>query len=152
MQDLKQRRIDDQGLRLAHQLGEDLPPQGLQKAPQLPHAPVERGRIEPHYPRERVREEPFCVAQEGALALHPTKLLREGEGDHLRVREPLEGFVASGMRVEQSVGVVYEAEEHDKSLFQAGEGGGMLGLGHLLLLAVASRMALFLLPNHATDI
>jgi hypothetical protein len=33
-----------------------------------------------------------------------------------------------------------------------GEGGGMLRLGHLLLLVVGSWMAPFLLLNHATDI
>ena len=42
----------------------------------------------------------------------------------------------SATRVEQDVGVVYEAEEHGQSLFQAGEGGGMLGLDQLLLLVV----------------
>ena len=64
----------------------------------------------------------------------------------------LRDFVASGAWVEQSVGVVYEAEEHGHCLFQAGERRSMLELGHLLLLVVGSLMVPFLLLNHATDI
>jgi hypothetical protein len=90
-----------------------------------------------------MREEPLGVAQEGALALHPSELLQKGEGDDLRVREVFEGFVAvRSARVEGGVGVINEAEEHAQSLFQAGEGGGMLGLGQLTLLVVGSWMAL----------
>ena len=70
--DRKQRRIDDQGLRLARRLGEDFPPQGSQVAPQIPHPPVERGRVQPpRHPREQVREEPPGVAQERAFGLDP---------------------------------------------------------------------------------
>lgn len=43
MQDLQQRLVHGQGLRLAYELGGDLPPQGLRKACELPHAPVEGG-------------------------------------------------------------------------------------------------------------
>ena len=65
-----------------------------------------------------MREEPFCVAQEGALALHPSELLEKGEGDNFRVRKPLYGLVASSaVGVEQRVSVVYEAEEHAQSFF-----------------------------------
>jgi hypothetical protein len=113
MEDRKQRRVDEQGLRFSHQFGENPTPYGLQEASELPYASVERGRVEPHYTREQVREEAFAVAQEGALALHPSELLKEGEGDHLRIREVFEGFVAVRTpRVEGGVGVVYEAEEH----------------------------------------
>ena len=54
------------------------------------------------------------------------------------------------MRVEESVGVVYETEEHGYEFFQIGERGGVLRVGHLLLLVVGSLMAPFVLLNHAT--
>ena len=85
-----------------------------------------------------------------SVALHPSELLEQVEGDDFRVQEALERSVASGVRVEQGVGIVHEAEEHDHRLFQLGEGGDMLGLGQLLLLVVGSRMPLFLLSNLAT--
>jgi len=56
------------------------------------------------------------------------------------------------MGVEESVGVVCEAEEYGYHFFQIGERGGMLRMGHLLLLVVGSRMAPFLLLKHAADI
>ena len=51
--------------------------------------------------------------------------------------------IASRMLVEEAVGVVYEAEEHGYHFFHMGEQGGMLRVGHLLLLVVGSLMALF---------
>ena len=81
-----------------------------------------------------MREEPFCVSQEGAFALHAPQLLEECQGDDLRVRESLEGSVASSARVEQHISVVHEAEENGQSLFRLGKAWGMVGLGHLLLL------------------
>jgi hypothetical protein len=36
--------------------------------------------------------------------------------------------------VEESVGVVYEAEQDGQSLFRSGESLGMVGVGHLLLI------------------
>jgi hypothetical protein len=65
---------------------------------------------QPHHHGEQLREEPSFagIAQERALALHPSKLLEERERDDLRIRQPLEGLVASGVGVEESVGVVYE--------------------------------------------
>jgi hypothetical protein len=111
---------------------------------------MQRGRVKPHHPGEQVREESLGIAQERALALNTSELLQERERDDLRVREPFERLIASNMRVEELVGVVYEAEEYGYHFFQIGERGGMLRMGHLLLLVVGSGMALVLLPNHAT--
>ena len=71
-----------------------------------------------------MRDEPLGLAQEGALALHPTKLLQERQGDDLRVRELLEGLVASSTGVEQQVSVVHEAEEDGQGLFWSRRGVG----------------------------
>jgi hypothetical protein len=90
--------------------------------------------MQPHHPGKQVREEPLCVPQEGAFALHAPQLLEECEGDDLRVRKALYGFVASSVGVEQCVSVVYEAEEDGEGLFRVGEAWGMVGVGHLLLL------------------
>ena len=68
-----------------------------------------------------MREEPLGIAQEGTLALHPSKLLKQGEGDGLRVRKLLERFVASGAWIEGGVGVVYETEESTVSELLPGE-------------------------------
>jgi hypothetical protein len=56
------------------------------------------------------------------------------------------------MRVEQCVGVVYEAEQHGQSLFQVGKRGGMLGVGHPTFLSLRVRMALVVPSIHATHI
>ena len=90
--------------------------------------------MQPHHPREQVREESLGVPQERAFALHAPQLLEEGEGDDLRVRKLLYGFVVSSTGVEMDVSVVYEAEENGEGLFRLGEAWGMVGLGHLLLL------------------
>jgi len=74
------------------------------------------------------------ISSERALALHVSKLLEEREGDDLRVRKPLERFVASSTGAEQRVSVVDEAKEDGKGFFRAGEVWGMVRLGHLLLL------------------
>ena len=95
----KQRRVGDQGLRVAHELRQDRTPQGLQKAPLPLHAAVQRGG-ESHRAGEQVGEEALCIAQEGALALHAAQLLQEGESYDLRVRKPLYGLVASCLRVD----------------------------------------------------
>ena len=88
-----------------------------------------------------MREEPLGILQERAFALYAPQLLEEGEGDDLRVREALYVLVASSaMRVEQHVGVAYEAEEHGQSLFQVGERAGMLGLGHPRFVSPRVRM------------
>ena len=68
-----------------------------------------------------MREEPLGIAHERALALHPSKLPEERERDDFRIRQPLYRLVASGVGVEESVGVVYEAEKHCHGLFQVGE-------------------------------
>jgi hypothetical protein len=82
-----------------------------------------------------VREEAFAVAQEGAFALHTPQLLEERQGDDLRVRKPLYGFVASSaVGVEMDVSIVHEAKEDGKGLFRLGEAWGMVDVGHLLLL------------------
>ena len=90
--------------------------------------------MKPHDPREQVGEEPLGIAQKGALGLHASKLLQEGEGYDHRVREPLYGFVAPPFGVEEGVGIVDQAEEDGEGLFRSGEALGMVGSGHLLLL------------------
>ena len=141
VQDRKQRRVHEQGLRLAHEIGEDLLAQRFQKASELPHPPVKRGRVEPHHSREQIREEPPGVTQEEALAFHTPKLLEERERDDLRVRKPLEGLVVPAFWIKQGVSVVYETEEHGQGFFQVGERGGMLGSGHPRFLSSRVRMA-----------
>jgi len=95
--------------------------------------------------REQVREKPGDLAQEGTLGLNTPKLLEEGEGDDLRVREFFEGLVASPFRIEPVVSVVYLAKQNGHSLFQEGQLWGKLSLGHLMLLWTGrSRMALVL--------
>src|SRR5215208_7561218 len=99
VQNRKQSGVHEQRLRVADHLVEDVPPQGFQKTPELPQAPMERGRVKPRHPGERVGEEPLGVAQERAFAFHASPLLEEGEGDEFRVREALYGFVAAGTGV-----------------------------------------------------
>lgn len=95
---------------------------------------MERGRSEPHDPGEQVGEKPLGVAQEGALALHPTELLEQRERDNLGVPEPLYGLVASSAGVERRVGIVDEAEQDSQGLFRSGKPLGMVGAGHPSLL------------------
>jgi hypothetical protein len=56
-------------------------------------------------PREEVGKEPDDLAQEGAFRLHSPKLLKEGEGHDLRIREHFEGLVAPPFGVELVVNV-----------------------------------------------
>jgi hypothetical protein len=152
MQNRKQSRVNEQSLRVANHLGEDLPPQRLQEAPQPPQPPMERGRVQPHHTGEQVREEPLGVAQERALALYAPQLLEEGEGDDFRVGKPLEGLVVSSAGIEMGVSVVHEAEEDGQSLFRVGEAWGMVELGHpLLLREVRLLMAPFLSRSRSTQ-
>jgi hypothetical protein len=150
VQDRKKRRVDDEGLGVADQLGQDGTAQGLQETPQLPHPAVQRGGVHPRHSREKVREEPLGVAQEGSLALDAPQLLEERQRQDLGVREPLERLVGSTVGVEQRVGVVHEAEQDRDRLFQGGERRGMLRIGHPRFLSPGIRMASVLLPNHAT--
>ncbi len=114
---------------------------------------MERGREEARHPGEEVGEEPLGVAQERAAGLDAPELLQQGEGQNLRVRELLEGLVAAPSRVEQALGVVDEAEQHGQRLFQGAEPRGILRSGHAeLLWSGSTRMAPFLLANHATVI
>jgi hypothetical protein len=94
---------------------------------------MERGRPKAHDPREQVGEEAGDLAQEErVLGFYASELPEEGEGEDLRVREPLEGGVAaSSFGVESAVDIVHPAEQNDYGLFQEGELWGMLGLGHL---------------------
>lgn len=127
MQHLKQRRVDDEGLRIAYQLGQDGAPQrraararckGSRKRLSLRRRRLsEDGHSPPHHAGEQVREEPLGLAQEGLLALHAPKLLEECDRNDLRVREALERGVALAARVEETVGLLYEAEENDDGLF-----------------------------------
>jgi hypothetical protein len=94
--------------------------------------------VQPYYPGKQLREEPLGVSQEGAFALHAPQLREERQGDDLRVREALEGLVASSAGVEQHISVVYEAEQDGEGLFRVGEAWGMVGSGHLLLLGEGS--------------
>jgi hypothetical protein len=95
---------------------------------------VQRGGRKADHAGEEVGEEPLGVAQKRALALRAPQLLNKREGDDLRVREPLERLVAVAPGVEDAVGLVHEAEQHDHGLFCLGEAWGMVGLGHLSLL------------------
>jgi hypothetical protein len=151
-QDLKQRRVHDQGLRLAHEFRNHHTPQRFQEAPKPAHPPVEGGRVKTHNPGEQVREEPLGIPEERALALNAAQLLEERQGQDLGVREPLYGLLALGLRVERGVGVVGEAEKHGHGVFRSGEPFGMVKAGHLSLLVVGSRMALVVPSIHATDI
>src|SRR5215210_5908547 len=134
MQDRKQRGVDDQRLGIADQLGQDSAPQGLQKPPEVADAPVQRGGMEAEDSGKQVREEAGELAQEGAFALHPSKLLEEGQGHDLRIGELFEGLVAPPFGVDPVIDVVYLAEKHGQGLFQEGERWGKLGWGHLKLL------------------
>jgi hypothetical protein len=89
-----------------------------------------------HDPGEQVREEAgdLTLTQEGAFGLHASKLLEEGEGYDLRVREFFEVLLATALGVEAVVDVVYSAEQNGYGLFQEGQTWGKLGLGHLMLL------------------
>src|SRR5829696_5431217 len=145
MQNREQGRVDDQGLGITHQLGQDGAPQGFQEAPEVAYPPVQRGGMEAYDPGEQVREEPGGLAQEGAFGLHTSKLLEKSEGYDLRIRELLEGLVASPFGVEPVVDVVYVAEQYGYGLFQEGQMWGKLGLGHpMLLWSGSGRMASFL--------
>ena len=53
---------------------------------------------------------------------------------NLRVGELLEGGVAGSTRVDLVVGVVDSAEQDGECLFQEGQRGGMVGMGHLVIL------------------
>jgi len=156
VQDWEQRGVDDQRLRLAEEFTQDGPPQGLEETPQPPHASAAklRGGVKDDYAGKKVCEVPLDgVAQERALGLDTSQLLKKRQGQDLGVREALQGFVATrSMRVEEGVGVVGEAEEHSHSVFRLGEAWGKEGLGHLSLLVVGSLMAPVLPPIHATDI
>jgi hypothetical protein len=83
---------------------------------------------------EQVREEAGDLAQEGAFGLHPSKLLKEGEGYDLRIGELFEGLVAPPIGVEPVVSVVYLAKQDGHGLFQEGKWWSKLGSGHLKLL------------------
>jgi hypothetical protein len=145
MQNLKQRRVNDQGLRIAYEFGQEGAPQGLEVAPRLAYLPMEGGRVKTHHSGEQIREEPGSLAQERALALDAPQLLKEGEGYDLRIRELLEGLVVAAFGVEVIVSVIYSAKKHGQSLFQKGQLWGKLGEGHLKLLWTGrSRMALVL--------
>ena len=120
--------------------------------PEPPHTAVKGRRRKTHHSRKQVREEASRIPEERPLALDAPQLLEEREGQDLRVQELLEGFVASAARVETAIGVVYETEQHGDCVFQRGEGGSMLALGHPGFLSLRARMALFLPSVHATDI
>jgi hypothetical protein len=105
---------------------------------------MKRGRNEADHAGKEVGEETGDFAQEGAARLHTTKLLEQREGDDLRVREPLEGFVELAVGIEVAVGVVDLAEQDGDRLFQEDGLSGILCLGHLMLLWSGLRMALVL--------
>ena len=99
---------------------QDGAPQGLQEASELAYPPMQRRGVKTYDPREQVREEAFGVAQEGTFGFHASKLLEEGEGYDLRIRELFEGLVASPFGIEPIVDVVYSAEQNSYGLFQKG--------------------------------
>jgi hypothetical protein len=78
---------------------------------------MEGGRRKARDPREEVGEEASGLAQERALRLYSSELLKESQGYDLGVREPLEGGVQPSPRVEMSVGVVYQTEQNGDRLF-----------------------------------
>jgi len=80
VQHFHQRRVDYEGLGLAHEVGEDLAAQGLEVASEFPHAPVEGGRMQPRHPREQPREEARGVAQEGAPLSAPLSCWNRARG------------------------------------------------------------------------
>ncbi len=146
MQDREQARVDDQGLRISPtssattSRGKD-----SKKRLSLRMRRCSEEGASPRSPGNRCEEEPLEVPQEGAFALHPTKLLEEGKRDDLRVGEPLEGLLAAGVGIEQRVSIVYEAEEGDDRLFRSVEASGMVLVGHPeLLWSGVGRRALFL--------
>lgn len=70
--------------------------------------------------------------------------MEEGEGQDLRVREPLEGLVAPAAGVEVTVGVVDQAEQNGHGLFREGEAWSKVVSGHPeLLWSGMGRMAPF---------
>jgi len=144
-----QSRVDDHGLGVADEIGKDRTPQGLQEMAQLPDPAVQRRRPKPHDSGEQMREKPFDVAQEGTLGLNSSKLLQEGEGYNLRVRELLQGFVMLRFRIEDLISVVYDTEQNDDRLlhlFREHRVWGKLGLGHLKLLWTGNALMALVLP------
>jgi hypothetical protein len=97
-------------------------------------------------------EEPLGVAQKGAFALGAPQLLEERQGDDLRVRELLERGVALPLRVEEGVSVIHDTEQDRDGLFQRGEGGSMLRLGHPRFLSLGDRMTFVVSSIYATHI
>jgi hypothetical protein len=145
MQNRKQRRVNQQALRISYQLLEDGAPQRLQVTPELANPAMERRRVDAQHPGEQIREESLSVAQERALALDAPQLLKEGKRYDLRVRKPFERLVVPSFRIESGVSIVDEAEKDGDRFFQEYELWGMLGLGHPMLLWTGrSRMAFFL--------
>lgn len=72
-------------------------------------------------------EEPLDVTQERARGFNAPKLLEECEGQNLRVREPLQGLLATAAGIKEAVGVAGETEEHGHGLFRAGEAWDKVG-------------------------
>lgn len=105
---------------------------------------MEGGRVKTENARKEMGEEAHGFSQERALGLYPPKLLEEGEGDHFRVGESLEGGVALPFGVEVGLGVVDLAKQSDDRLFQEEEFRSMLCLGHLVFLWSGLRMAFVL--------
>ena len=68
-----------------------------------------------------MREEAGDLTQEGAFGTCASKLLEEGEGYDLRVREFFEVLVATAFGVEPVVDVVYSAEQNGYGFFQEGQ-------------------------------
>ena len=113
---------------------------------------MQRGGARPRDARKEVDEETLDVAQEGALTLHAPKLLEERQRQDLGVRELLKRLVASPPRVDGGVGVVHEAEQERDRLFQGRRSRSSVWVGHPNPQRKEPRMALFLLPIHATHI
>jgi hypothetical protein len=97
LQDPKQRRVDDQGLRVAHELRHQRAPKGLQVelyAERGRGGEARKGGEDRSRARQKVREEPLGIAQERALGVDAPQLLDEGQAQDLRVRELLKGLVS----------------------------------------------------------
>ncbi len=129
MHHLKQRRVHDQDLRLADELGEDLSRRRGSKKRLSFLTPVERGEwCSPATPGGNRCEKNLSASRKKERSLCTPRSCCAGTGrgrDDLRVRKPLYGLVASSMGVEQRVGVVYEAEEDVHRFFSRWTSGGV---------------------------
>jgi hypothetical protein len=92
-QNLKQRRVDDQRLGVAHEVSHRSTPERFQLAAQPADSSVQRRRVQAHHAWEQVREQASfaSVAQERSLGRYASQLLQEVQGQYVGVRMFLAG-------------------------------------------------------------